>query len=595
MILQRLARLLDSADEHVLYRYLWLTLIYCIIQGGAFALVLPVMQALLAGEPARAVGWLVPLALATAVIWWLSYRSTLGGFEVAIRLLETLRHRVGLHVVTLPLGWFTPAQIGHLSVVLSQGVMEMLGLPARQLTPLLRATVTPMVLVAIMAFFDWRVALAAAVTFPCVAVAYWWAGRLGRAADRAVHAAAAEASERMVEFAQCQPVLRAYSGQRGLDLFDAALRKQSHAHRRQIWMVIPPLLANSWIAQLSFLMLMALVTWLALDGGNPRHLVTLIAMLALINRIVDPLTEVASYSAGIRMASTQVDALGAILAAAPLPVADPAAPQLRGGDVELDRVSFAYGPDAPVLADVSFHVPANTTTALLGVSGSGKTTIMQLVARFHDPDSGAVRIGGTDIRAVKAGDLMRFIAPVFQDTYLFSGSLRDNVLLGDPAAGEGDLRDAAALAQLDEVVARLPEGWDSQVGERGSLLSGGERQRVCIARAVLKRAPILLLDEISSALDAETQAAVARGLRALNGRATLLVITHDLSTIRDADQIVVLDRGRIVERGTHPQLMAVGGRYAAFWCARSASGGWRLAPSRPTPSLDRIPDGQLIP
>lgn len=595
MIVRRLARLLGPKDEAILRRYLGLSLAYCVVQGATFALVLPILQALLEGDAGRAAPWMLPLALGTAATWGLGYAATLGGFQVAIRLLETLRHRIGDHVVGLPLGWFTPANIGRLGAVLSQGVMEMLGLPAHQLTPLLRATITPVVLVAAMAFFDRRIALVAAVAFPCVALVYWWAGRLGRAADKAVHEAAAEAGERMVEFAQTQPVLRAYGGgERGRALFDAALVAQRRATRRQIWIVLPPLLANSWLAQLSFLTLMATVVSLGLGDADPRHLVTLIAMLVLLNRIVDPLTEVASYSAGIRMASAQVDSLGAILAAKPLPTADPPAPAPTACDVELDNVRFGYQTGGTVLDGVSLHLPANTTTALLGTSGSGKTTIVQLIARFYDPDGGTVRIGGTDLRQLDTGDLMRLVAPVFQDTHLFSGSLRDNVLVGNPAADEAELQRAAALARLDEVVDQLPEGWASEVGERGALLSGGERQRVCIARALLKRAPILLLDEVSSALDAETQAAVAEGLRTLHGRATLLVISHQLSTIRGADRIAVLDRGRIVEQGTHPQLLAAGGRYAAFWQARAASEGWRLTPAPSTLSLDRIPDGQPV-
>lgn len=595
MIVRRLGRLLAPKDAAIFRRYLWLTAFSCVVQGATFVLVLPILQALLRGDASVAAAWLPLLALGTIASWSLGYVATLDGFQVAIRLLETLRHRIGDHVVTLPLGWFTPANIGRLGTTLSQGVMEMLGLPTHQLTPLLRATLTPVVVVLAMLFFDWRIALVAAVIFPCLALIYWWAGRLGRAADAAMHEAASESGERMVEFAQNQAVLRAYGGERGHALFEAALVEQSRAGRRQIWMVLPPLLANSWLAQLSFLALMATVASLALGDDDPHHLVTLIAMLVLINRIVDPLTEVAAYSVGIRMASSQVDALGAILAARPLPAPARAASSPVSHDVELKNVRFGYQPGRAVLDGVTLRLPAGTTTALLGISGSGKTTIIQLIARFYDPDAGEVRIGGIDLRDLDTADLMRLVAPVFQDTYLFSGTLRENLLLGNPSADEGALRRAAALVNLDEVVARLPDGWDSQVGERGGLLSGGERQRVCLARALLKHAPILLLDEVSSALDGETQAVVAAGLRALHGKATLLVISHQLSTIRDADNILVLDGGRIVEQGTHHQLLAAAGRYAAFWQARSLSEGWRLTPSRPIPSPDRIPDGQLVP
>lgn len=579
MIVQRLSRLLAPGDRSILRRYLGRTAIYCAVQGAAFVLVLPIMQALLENAPDRAVTWLAPLALGVAATWGLGYVATLDGFQIAIQLLKTLRHRIGDHVVTLPLGWFSSKNVGPLGVLLSQGVMELLGLPAHQLTPLLRATLTPVVLVLAMAFFDWQVALVGAVIFPCLALVYWWAGRLGRAADRATHEAAAEAAERMVEFAQNQAVLRAYDGGRlGRELFDAALVAQSRASRRQLWMVLPPLLANSWLAQLGFLALMATVAWLALGDDDPGHVAMLIAMLVLVNRIVDPLTEVAAHGAGIRMASMQIDAFDAVLAAQALPTADPpAAPPVSYG-IELEDIGFGYRPDAAVLTGVSFRLPANTTTVLLGSSGSGKSTILQLIARFADPDRGTIRIGGTDLRQLDKGELMRLVAPVFQDTYLFSGTLRDNVQIGNPSATEEDLQHVAALARLDEMVARLPGGWDSEVGERGMLLSGGERQRVCIARALLKRAPILLLDEISSALDDETQLAIAESLHSLQAGATILMITHRLAAVRNADQILVLDGGRIVEAGNHVELLAAGGRYAAFWRAQEASEGWRLTP-----------------
>lgn len=519
----------------------------------------------------------MPLALGTILTWLLDYAATLRGFQAAIKLLEVLRVHLGDHVVALPLGWFTPQNCGRLGQVLSQGVMDIVSMPAHQLTPLIRATVTPLVVVAAMAFFDWRLAVMAAVTIPAVALVYWWAGRLGRSADRAVAETAAEASDRMVEFAQNQMVLRAYDrDQLGYANFDAALVAQSRASRRQLWLVLPPLLANSWLAQLSFLILMAGITWLAIGKANPEHLVTLIAMLVLINRVIDPLAEVAGYSAGIRMATAQMEAVDAILDAKPLPILRPVQQPPTEWGIELDKVSFSYHANKPILDDISLTMPANTTTALLEISGSGKTTILQLIARFSDPDSGTVRIGGVDLRHLESADLMRLISPVFQDVYLFSGSSRDNVLLGRSTASEQELQRAAQMARLGHVIARLPDGWESPVGERGSRLSGGERQRVCIARALLKDAPILLLDEAATGLDGETQAAVAEGLRMLRGRKTLLVITHQLDAILTADNIVVLDNHRIVEQGTHTQLLAADGRYAAFWRARSSSAGWRL-------------------
>ena len=576
-LIRRLARLMGSDQRPVLRHYLSITLIYCIVQGLTFSLVLPVIRALLSGDIHIALPWLGLLLIGTLLTWLLNYRATLGGFQIATGLLQTLRHRIGDHVAGLPLGWFTPTHTSRLGKTLSQDLMAMLGLPLRQLTPLIRAVVTPLIIVAAMFFYDWRVALTASIVFPVIALVYWWAGKLGRTADHTLHAAAADASDRMLEFAQSQLVLRAHGlGERGHTAFDAALVAQSKASRRQLWLILPPLLANSWVAQAGFLAFMAIVTYVSLGGSDPDHVVTLVAMLVLVNRIIEPLTEIAAHGTAMRMASAHIDATEAVLDASPLP--QPAAPAAGPStfDVSFDRVSFGYAGDNPVLDDVSLSLPAKTTTVLVGPSGAGKTTILRLLARFYDPDQGSLRVGGVDLRELDSGQLSGLIAPVFQYTYLFSGTLRDNVLLGRPEASEAELQRVGSLARLEEVVACLPHGWDSQVGEGGALLSGGERQRVSIARALLKPAPILLFDEVTSALDAANEAAITASLRSLHGSATLLVITHRIETTADADLILFIDDHRIVEQGTHQTLLGAGGRYADFWQARAAIEGWRL-------------------
>jgi len=577
MLLTRLSLLLGTENSKILKRYLILMGLFCLVQGVTFAMVVPVIRALLLGEVVQAALWLVPLTLGTLLTWYLNYLVSMSGFNVAITLLNTLRHRIGDHVVTLPLGWFTPANTSRLGVLLSQGVMDILGLPAHQLTPLLRAILTPLVVVVATFFFDWRIALITLVIFPLVALVYWWAGKLGRAADEVVHQATAEASDRMGEFAQNQMVLRTHGcGEQGHASFDAALVAQNRASKRQLWLILPPLLANSWVTQLSFLMLMASVTYLGLTDNDPQQLVTLLALLVLMNRVMHPLTEVAAYGSGIRMASAQMDAVERVLAEQPLP--QPAHPQPYSGEasIELHNVTFGYQPERPIIKNISFTLAANTTTALVGLSGSGKTTLMRLIARFFDPDSGSILLGGTDLRQLGNRYHMALIAPVFQDNYLFSGTLRENVLIGRPDANDEDIQRVVELARLHELLQRLPDGWQSQVGEGGGLLSGGERQRVAIARALLKKAPVLLLDEATGALDADNQAAITAGLQSLTHRCTLLVIAHQLATIQNADQILVLDQQQIIERGSHRQLLAAGGRYADFWHARHQAEGWRI-------------------
>jgi ATP-binding cassette subfamily B protein len=244
--------------------------------------------------------------------------------------------------------------------------------------------------------------------------------------------------------------------------------------------------------------------------------------------------------------------------------------------VRYENVRFSYDGTRDVLSGVDLDLEPGTVTALVGTSGSGKSTIARLIARFWDVDGGSVRIGGADVRALTTETLMAQLAMVFQDTYLFDGTIADNLRVARPEVTDAELEHVSRLARLDEILERLPDGWDTHVGEAGTALSGGERQRVAIARALLKDAPILLLDEATAALDPTNEEAVQNAIDALRGKRTIIVMAHRLATVVAADQIVVLHEGRIVERGSHDELLALDGRYAAFWRERSRARGWRL-------------------
>jgi ATP-binding cassette subfamily B protein len=250
----------------------------------------------------------------------------------------------------------------------------------------------------------------------------------------------------------------------------------------------------------------------------------------------------------------------------------PGAPPLTlsgAPEIRFEEVRFAYQPDRPILHGLSFTVPAGTTTAVVGASGAGKSTIGRLLFRFYDVTSGCIRFDGQDIRDVTQASLRQAIGIVPQDTVLFNDTLRYNVAYGQPQASSDEIEAAAQSAQLSSFIARLPQGWETGVGERGLKLSGGEKQRVAIARMLLKNPPVLLLDEATSALDSRNEAAIQEALRAVSAHRTTLVIAHRLSTVVDADQIIVLDHGRIVERGTHLSLLEAGGTYAAMWAMQA--------------------------
>ncbi|WP_293209888.1 ABC transporter ATP-binding protein/permease, partial [Parvibaculum sp.] len=245
----------------------------------------------------------------------------------------------------------------------------------------------------------------------------------------------------------------------------------------------------------------------------------------------------------------------------------PGAPALRvhGGEIEFDDVSFYYDPDRRILDGVSFRIPSGRTLAIVGPSGAGKSTIARILFRFYDISKGAVRVDGQDIRDVTQDTLRAAIGMVPQDTVLFNDTIRYNIRYGRPEATDREVEEAAELARIGTFIESLPQGYDTRVGERGLKLSGGEKQRVAIARTILKNPPILLLDEATSALDTHTEREIQAALRRISRDRTTLIIAHRLSTVVDADEILVLDRGRVVERGTHETLLALGGAYAAMW------------------------------
>jgi ATP-binding cassette subfamily B protein len=242
-----------------------------------------------------------------------------------------------------------------------------------------------------------------------------------------------------------------------------------------------------------------------------------------------------------------------------LPAADVA------GEMRLRDVHFAYRGHPPLFEGLSLDFPARETTAIVGATGSGKSSLTKLLLRFYDPAAGAVELDGTDLRELKLGDLRGAIGLVSQDVFLFHGSIAENIAYSRPEASLDEIKAAAQAAELDEWVATLPEGYDTIVGERGQKLSGGQRQRVSIARAVMKDPPILILDEATSAVDNETEAAIQRSMERIAQDRTTIVIAHRLSTIRGADRILVLDGGRVVEQGEHEHLVQEGGLYAQLW------------------------------
>ena len=244
-------------------------------------------------------------------------------------------------------------------------------------------------------------------------------------------------------------------------------------------------------------------------------------------------------------------------------------------EIVFNHVNFSYG-SRPILKDVSLTIPDRTTTAIVGPSGSGKTTLCNLIARFWDVDGGRVTIGGRDVREYTLESLMEQVSMVFQRVYLFADTVENNIKFGCPGATHEQVVEAAKKACCHDFISALPDGYDTVIGEGGATLSGGEKQRISIARAILKDAPIVILDEATANVDPENEDRLQKAIEALTRDKTILMIAHRLKTVRNADQILVLDGGQIVQRGTHSQLMAQEGLYQAFVSGRKESGQWKL-------------------
>ncbi len=571
-----------GSDAHLWAKYLRKAIIYGVLSGLTMTFFIPVMSYLLQGDIKNAVFWFVPLIVGVFFCLKLRQVTDEAGIRMGEGLLRNARHRIGDHVATLPVGWFTPDNNARLSHVISKGIMEVAQLPAHLFTPIISGSVAPLVLIVALFILNPMLGIIALIGVPIIVGIMIIAARLGEKADREFNESTAQTSERIVEFAQAQSVLRAFSRDGSSSRFLAqAIDTQKKSATKLIIVTTLSIILGSWVVQTIFALLFGVaVMWLndlLQLGVPPEATIAVVVALILVNRFIDPLQDVANYGEALRNGNGHLQAVGEIFAESPLPMPK-ISEAAKDGSIELENVSFAYGADLPaVLSDINLKINEGEMVALVGASGSGKTSLVRLLARFFDVTNGAIHIGDVDVRDMNEKDLAAEVSQIFQQSFLFQGSIHDNILMGNPHATQEDMERVIDAAGIREMIERLPKGLATLVGEGGARLSGGERQRISIARALLKDSRILLVDEATAALDAQNQGMITETIAALRGKKTLVVIAHQLSTIQMADKIIVLDQGKIAEEGTHETLLNQQGIYAHFWQEREKAKGWKIA------------------
>lgn len=559
--------------------YTVLALISVVVRAVATVLLVPLVGALFSDAPHRAMVWLGWLTAATALGWVIDTATARIGFNLGFAVLDHSQHDVADRLPGVRLDWFTAEHTATARQAIAATGPELVGLVVNLLTPLISAVLLPAAIAVVLLPVSWQLGLAALGGLPLMLGALWASARLARRADSAAAEANSALTERIIEFARTQQALRAARRvEPARSLVGDALAAQHGATMRLLSMQVPGQLLFSLASQLALILLAGATTALTVNGT--LSVAEAIALIVVIVRYLAPFTTISELAPALESTRATLDNIRSVLTA---PLMNAGAATLAGATaprIEFDDVVFRYsavgGATDLVLDGVSFALEPGSTTAIVGPSGSGKSTILALIAGLHEPSRGRVLIDGVDAATLDADARRAASSVVFQHPYLFHGSIRDNVFAGDPGAGEDRFARAVALARVDELVARLPDGADSVVGEAGSALSGGERQRVSIARALLKPAPILLVDEATSALDTENEAAVVDALTADPQARTQVIVAHRLASISHADRVLFLDSGQVVEDGTVDELLAAGGRFDEFWRQQHEAAEWRI-------------------
>jgi ATP-binding cassette, subfamily B, bacterial len=513
---------------------------------------------------------MIAIAIVTAALAvWQTYISNI----IGQRVMHDLRAAVYRHLQRMSLAFFTRTRTGEVQSRIANDIGGIDSVVTTTATSIAQNATTVIATLVAMVILDWRLAAISLVFVPLFVLLTRRVGQIRRRITTERQRRLADLSSLVSESLSVSGIMLGKTMGRGRDLAD----RFTGESRDIADIEVRSRMAGRWMMstiQMVFAIQPAIVYWIAgqgwLHGSAAISIGTVVAFTQLQTRLLFPIQSLLSTQADVEASLALFDRIFEYLDQ-PIDIVEAEHPVVLRpdevlGEVRFEHASFRYGRDGGswTLEDIELVVPAGTRTAVVGETGAGKTTLGYLVARLYEPQEGRVTIDGVDVRKASLESLAATVGVVSQETYLFHASVRENLRFATPDASDEEIEDAARTARIHELIASLPEGYDTIVGERGYRFSGGEKQRMAIARTVLRNPPVLVLDEATSSLDTQTEAAVQAELERLAQGRTTITIAHRLSTVRDADQIVVVDQGRIVERGTHDELLERGGAYAAL-------------------------------
>ena len=527
-----------------------------------------------------ACGWLALAGIAANIL--LYFLAIFASHLAAFGTLYDLKLLFADHITKIPLGYHLTIGSGRLRKIMDENIESVEGFIAHQFPDFVASVTAPVVMVIILLAVDWRFGLAslAGIILAFVAEFIGFGSSEMKENMGQYQKALEEMNNASVEYVRGMPVVKAFNQTASSfkKLKDAIAGYTEWVLKFSLgWQNCMP--AFTTIINNVYLLLVPVGIWVGAHTDDfTSFAMTFLFYLLFVPAISGVLNKIMYISESFMQIDGNVARMDEILNIPEMP--EPARPQQPAGDdVAFRGVSFSYTSDTgeKALEDVSFTARQGQVTAIVGPSGSGKSTIANLISRFWDVSSGSITIGGVDIRDMAQADLMRHVSFVFQDTFLFKQSILDNIRMGNPSASEEQVIAAARAPQCHDFISRLPDGYHTVVGAKGVHLSGGERQRIAIARAIVKDAPIIVLDEATAFADPENEYLIQKAFEKLMQGKTVIIIAHRLSTVRSADKIIVMEKGRLVEEGRHDQLVASGGRYARMWSNYTQAIDWKIS------------------